>query len=254
MRKDDQPHFMMLLARVMAGYGKSLPEASICSVWLDALEPFAPATIAQAFADYSMEKPDYAPAPNSIAARCRLLDGRPGENEAWAQALLCRSQQATVVWTREMADAFAVAQPLLEADDDIGGRMAFKEAYSRMVAAARARGEPARWEISEGWSDRTGGASRRLAVEKAQRDGLLPAPDAKLLLEGPTCINDVPAEPAQRPEGLKRVLELLATLEDPWEKAERIREQRLQEQEQADRDQKAAIAAQVQDYRGSAQA
>lgn len=63
--------------------------------------------------------------------------GRPGSNEAWATALSALDERNTVVWTEEMAQAWEVARPVVVGGDEIGGRMAFKDAYERLVRAAR---------------------------------------------------------------------------------------------------------------------
>jgi hypothetical protein len=78
----------------------------------------------------------------------RLDDGRPGVEEAWA--MIPRDENSTVVWTREMAEAYGIAAPLLSEGDRIGGRMAFKEAYTSKVQAARDAGLPVKWEPSLG--------------------------------------------------------------------------------------------------------
>jgi hypothetical protein len=242
MQTSDKPKFAQLLAEVMAGYGKPLGDLE---VWFRVLTPFAPAVIARAFSAYAVERPDHAPVPNSIAARCRLMDGRPDDNEAWAVALTTRSEEETVVWTEEMRDAFIACQPVLATGDEIGARMAFKDAYGRLVTAARASNKPAVWVVSEGW-DKT---RKAVVLAKAQRDGLLPAPPAHLALAH-TGMATAETEPAGRPEGLKRVLEAVAKLESPFEKAERIREERLAAQEAADRARKQEIAQQVAQYQG----
>lgn len=78
----------------------------------------------------------------------RIDDGRPGSEEAWA--MIPRDEATTVVWTAEMSAAHAIASELLEEGDKIGARMAFKEAYARLVSEARDRREPVRWVPSLG--------------------------------------------------------------------------------------------------------
>lgn len=76
------PAFVELLKRVMADYGKPLPDASVILAWWNALAPFKPEALRQAFSDYALERPDFPPVPNSIAARCRLLERlEPHENK-----------------------------------------------------------------------------------------------------------------------------------------------------------------------------
>lgn len=232
------PQFVAALTRIMAAYGKPLPDTPVMQAWWNALAPFKQAVIEQAFSAYSLERPDFAPVPNSIAARCKLLDGRPDENEAWAQSLISRDERETVVWTQEMAEAFGTARPLLESGDEIGARMAFKDAYSRLVTAARAMGRPAVWNVSAGWD----AGLRQVAMKKAAAAGLLEGPQPHLLLT-----DESDTEPT-RPEGLRRVLEALATLEDPADKAERSRVALIAAEGDADRARRLKIDAETRAY------
>lgn len=109
----------------------------------------------------------------------RLEDGRPGAEEAWA--LLPKSEAESVVWSTEMAEALRLAQPLLDDGDRVGARMAFKEAYARLVAAARDAGVPVRWTASLGHEPR----GRAAAVLQAVELGRLPAAHAQQYLPAP---------------------------------------------------------------------
>jgi hypothetical protein len=104
--------------------------------------------------------------PKIAELRERADDGRPGVEVAWA---MCpATEDSTVVWTSEMARAFiAGARTLRNAGDEIGARMAFKEAYSQLLAEARVRGDAVRWEASLGWDK----AARIGPVAEAVRDG-----------------------------------------------------------------------------------
>jgi hypothetical protein len=93
----------------------------------------------------------------------RLDDGRPGAEEAWA--MIPRDEISSIVWTEEMAQAYGAAGPLLAEGDRIAARMAFKEAYAKLVAEARDRREMPRWTPSMG-SDASG---RQLALIDAVR-------------------------------------------------------------------------------------
>lgn len=117
----------------------------------------------------------------------RIDDGRPGVEEAWAQMPFDESQ--SVVWTDEMASAFGVALPLLEVGDKIAARMAFKEAYTRLIGESRDAGRPVRWTPSLGF-DKNGHAAvlseavlkGRLTYEHAQDlCPKLPAINAQIL-------------------------------------------------------------------------
>ncbi|MDO6385601.1 hypothetical protein [Uliginosibacterium sp. 31-12] len=115
----------------------------------------------------------------AIIERVQGADGRPGPDEAWATAMLAGDEQETVVWTQEMAAAYhQAAHPLLVAGDKIGARMAFREAYSRMVAEAQQAG------ISPAWSASLGGCpvKRKAAIERAQARKQLTGTSVRALL------------------------------------------------------------------------
>lgn len=106
----------------------------------------------------------------------RLDDGRPGVEEAWA--MLPKDEDASVVWSQEMATAFGVALPLIE-HDPIAARMAFKEAYTAAIQRARDEGKPVKWSLSQGHEK----SGRALAVREALERGRLTRERARLMLE-----------------------------------------------------------------------
>jgi hypothetical protein len=106
----------------------------------------------------------------------RLEDGRPGPEEAWA--MVPRGECTSLVWTDEIAQAWAVAQPLLDEGDAIAGRMAFLETYRRLVQAARDSGAPVKWWPSLG----TDSAGRETALLDAARRGRITHEHAVSLL------------------------------------------------------------------------
>lgn len=126
----------------------------------------------------------------------RIDDGRPGADEAWALALDAQDEACTVVWCAEIQQAFAIARPVLTAGDKIGARMAFRNAYDRLVRDARMQRKPAQWSPSLGWDQGQRHAVLTRAVEtgmltKQSIAGLLPAPSstgpiAALLLGAPS--------------------------------------------------------------------
>lgn len=96
-------------------------------------------------------------------ARCRLLvqgslrvadiirhvdDGRPSTEEAWA--MLPASEQASVVWTEEMARSWNAAAPFMDAGDLSEARQVFSETYSKAVLQSRVDGLAVRWLPSLG--------------------------------------------------------------------------------------------------------
>jgi hypothetical protein len=106
----------------------------------------------------------------------RIDDGRPGVEVAWS--MMPRSEDVSVVMTEEMAAAWGVAYPLLKDGDPIAARMAFKEAYPKFVADAKAAGKPPKWFASLG-DDKSG---RESVLVAAMEKGLLSPAHVKAIL------------------------------------------------------------------------
>lgn len=234
----ESERFIAMLTKTMAAYGKPLPEAEFLDAWTDTLAHYPLQVIRQAFAAYCTEEDRYAPIPAAIAKRCKLMDGRPGAEEAWAIALASRDEADTVVWTAEIAEAFGVCATILNSGDEVGARMAFKEAYTRLVTAARGARKPAHWSVSLGWDMR----KREAAVTKAANAGLLPAPQVRALLPHRAEPTDA-TQPA--PKGLAMVKEAIAKVQSGWEAGVARREAALQAEREAVAARKGALAAQV---------
>jgi hypothetical protein len=104
-----------------------------------------------------------------VLKHIHAADSRPGKDEAWSIALAASDEHETVVLTTEIRQAMIASEPILEAGDKIGARMAFMSAYERLVSFARAEDQPAKWEVSLGYD-----AGRRVtAIESAVRAQLI---------------------------------------------------------------------------------
>ena len=107
----------------------------------------------------------------------RLDDGRPGAEEAWS--MIPRDEYRSVIWTREMARAFGIAQPLIADGDLIAARMAFKETYTAACQRARDSGELVKWTPSYGF-DKSG---RAKAINDAVERKLLTRQEGQAMIE-----------------------------------------------------------------------
>lgn len=137
----------------------------------------------------------------------RIDDGRQGVEEAWSQMPFHESQ--SVVWSDEGAKAFGIALPLLDEGDKVGARMAFKEAYTRMVGESRDAGRAVNWTPSLGF-DKNGHAA---ALSEAVSLGRLTYEHAKTLAPGlphPNVTSIGIAKPAMTLEKLKQMAPRLA--------------------------------------------
>ena len=163
----------------------------------------------------------FAPKPADIVAQIDGLvadDGRPGAEEAWAMACRASDEAETVVWSEEMAQAFAVCQPLLDMGDQIGARMTFKESYLRQVEDARRLRRPVSWTASLGHDQ----SRRNTALMEAETRGLLSSGDALRLAPPQGDMHSLPtlllanASSSHAPELIKaRCAELKARLIRP---------------------------------------
>lgn len=117
----------------------------------------------------------------AVLERVEEQDGRPGADEAWAIALGALDEADTVVWTDEMAEAFAVARPVLEARDKVGARVAFRDAYERLVREGREAGKGCKWVASIGHD----AARREAALTQAAQRGRVAAASVAHLLPAP---------------------------------------------------------------------
>lgn len=241
MDTQDTPRFMGILAKTMGGYAKPLPDAEMVKVWIDWLTPYPIRVIAIAFAEYCNEESRFPPTPAGIAMRCKALDGRPDAEEAWAMALISRDEAVTVVWTSEMAEAFAICRPVLETGDEVGARMAFKEAYRRLVSAARIRNLPTKWNPSLGWDAQ----AMTIVLEKAVRDGHLAIENVTVLLPAPTSTVDSESEKAKARENLQKIKEMLKPIS---EKRREARERDYQAERDALMSAKKEAANRVRDF------
>lgn len=141
--------------------------------------------------------------------------GRMLPAEAYALALGSADQQATVVWTDEIAQAWAVAAPLLGAGDKFGARQAFLESYGRITGEARALRRRPVVQVSLGHDPE----GRTRAVQEAMAAGRLPGGldgltddlREQLQLPAPRAALALPA-PESVPTGPRR--EVLAQLAD----------------------------------------
>lgn len=108
------------------------------------------------------------------------LNGRIGADEAFALVLKAADEAQTVVWTDEIAQAWTVCAPMLKGRDQVGARMAFRQAYDRIVQDARAAMKRPAPVVSIGSDPQL----RVVAVTQAHEQRRLPLALALAALEG----------------------------------------------------------------------
>ena len=246
MVEQDFAPFAKMLDTVYALHGKSL-NAEAKALFFRAMSQF-PLPMVRAALDGHVRDPNrgqFPPKPADLMAQIvgqATDDGRPGTDEAWAIALTCRNEANTVVWTCEIAAAFGICLPVLDGGDEVGARMAFKEAYNRLVTEARREGSPIAWSASLGW-DMEG---REIALRTAVARNQLPAPTAAALLPSPLSDDGYDVEKASRQ--IAEVRRMLAGMGTAAERRQRAKERAAQAKRAAESTRKREIADQVRAY------
>lgn len=106
----------------------------------------------------------------------RIDDGRPPPEVAWS--MVPKNEAASVCWTTEMRDAYAVCYRMVESGELVQARMAFLEAYRSQVQLARDARLPVEWHFSLG----TDKDARELVILDAAEKGRVSVEGAQRLL------------------------------------------------------------------------
>lgn len=148
----------------------------------------------------------------------RIDDGHPPVNEGWAIAVRAADERNTIAWTQEIAESWAVAQPLMEVGDKVAARMAFMEAYGERLRQSRRNFQVAQFFLCLGYdqSDRVRAAREAVESGKLSRDAVdpqllsheqAPAFDAVALIGGR--VEVTPSCPEATRERLAKVMDAI---------------------------------------------
>lgn len=233
MRDEDFDSFQSMLdaASGLISRGRYAPNAEATAIFFEAMRGYELSAVSAAFTAHIKDptRGKFAPTPADLIAQLDAMhsDGRPGAEEAWA--MVPTSEDQTVVWTNEMAEAYGICAPLLNAGDRIGARMAFREAYERIVGQAKRLGHRPRWEPSLGSNVEMRKQALKLAVQQGKLTSeaafdacpALPLPDSHRVA--------LPAPQSNRRQSLRQTLtELVKTKQtdqpDPLDWARRLRD------------------------------
>lgn len=148
--------------------GKYVPTKTVVKKFWKALKQYDINVVLAAFSKYERNG-TFSPKPSDILKIIAASDGRPEAEEAWGLVVRVADESETVVWTQEMAAAWAIAQPLMDNKGNVAARMAFKQHYERLIALSREQGTKASWEISLGYDQQR----RTEAIKQAKDKGLI---------------------------------------------------------------------------------
>ena len=211
----DKTALTNLLMRVAKLYDKQLDADVIC-MYLSALDNFDFQIVKNAINNHLVDEkggmffPKIADILRHLPAQTNPSKTHPGPNEAWAIAVQGADEAETVVTTTEIMEAWAITRAVYAIGDEVGARMAFLDAYRRIVAAKPAPS----WFVSAGQDP----ARREAAVQAAVSRGLLPAPVAdRFRLAPPTRgfagLSDSAREACRRGESEAHVANAIGTLQ-----------------------------------------
>jgi len=150
MRDPEKSKFLKMMQATLAVYDKTASVETVC-LWWNLLSCYDFADVEIAFSRYlKSAEGRFSPKPASIIAIINAMrpDGRPGVDEAWA--MIPRDECVSAVITEEMAESYGIAKPLLDDGDQVAARMAFKDAYGRIVEKNKIAGIAPKWFPSLG--------------------------------------------------------------------------------------------------------
>jgi hypothetical protein len=138
MQSSDYKQFAGIWAdahEIMAG-GKVFSKRAMDMIF-ETLEDYSLDMVEQAIKIHT-KKGRFAPSPADIV---EIISERTGAKhigceEAWAIAEKSFDEYETVVWTQPIAEARAIASSLYFDGDKVAARMAFKDAYNRIIKTA----------------------------------------------------------------------------------------------------------------------
>jgi len=128
--------------------------------------------------DWHLNNGKFAPTPNDIKEIITEHSGTKhvGAEEAWSIALQSFDEINTVVITKQILEAKAIVQDIYDSGDVIGARMAFKEAYNRIIKIAG----DVKWFVSQG-DDKS--QAQYVVAQAINMGRLLPGTDEKYRIE-----------------------------------------------------------------------
>jgi hypothetical protein len=149
MEDNQKQQFKEELDAIHQLYSKDKPTQATLRLWWNALVDY-PVEIIIKCLDYHVKHSKFLPKPADIIEIITLRDGRPSVEEAWSLCQIAVDENETIVWSGEMASAWAIALPIVDSGDKVGARMAFKEYYVRLVQLSRDNALQVKWSVSLG--------------------------------------------------------------------------------------------------------
>lgn len=178
----DKKQFAEIIRATLGIYDKEITKETLV-IWWAALKPHSIEMVREALSRHVQDKDRgrFAPKPADVIAMIDRMqpDGRPTADEAWA--LYPRNEADSAVLNDEICAAYQTVTYLVDEGDTIAARMAFKDAYNRIVEQARNAGTKPKWFASLGHSV----DGRKKALDEAVRMNRITHDYAQSLLPAP---------------------------------------------------------------------
>jgi hypothetical protein len=172
MTPNDYEPFALGLRRAFlaCSAGQREPDAATVEAYFDLFPAVALPTMLRAIKAHMLdaERGKFPPRPADLTHQLQQLDGHPDPDAAWAIACGAADEDATVIWTPAIAQAWGEASALYR-KNPVGAALAFKSVYAKLVGIERAQARPANWHPSLGFNK----AMAKAALEKGIADGLI---------------------------------------------------------------------------------
>lgn len=182
MNEQDKKAFAEILEPVFSTYNKTT-DAQTLKLWFALMQKYDIQTFKKAIYSHltDSEAGRFMPTPAHIIAQIEKTSNKNKQlsaDEAWAIALQAIDERNTVVWNDAISEAFAIAKDVLP--DRVGARMAFKNAYERILSCIESH-DKLKWYPSIGTCKETREEALKRAVDDGRLkrdhvDGLLPPP------------------------------------------------------------------------------
>ena len=130
--------------------------------------------------NYHCNTAKYAPVPADITEILDIKEKHISADEAWA--MMPDDESVTVVWTREMSEAYSIAYKLIKYGDQVAVRMAFKASYTRLCDESKLVDRVPVWSACLGYDK----AKIEPELMKAVSAGRITKETAVKLLPAPT--------------------------------------------------------------------
>lgn len=139
-------HDTWVNAHAMSSSNKE-PADSVVMAVFDVLSDYPISHVLAAIKAHN-KRSRFAPTAADIVDLLETKHQHLSADEAWA---LCpKDEGATVVWTSEIAQAYAACSGMVADGDKIGARMAFKGAYERICNLSKLQNKRPSWLVSVG--------------------------------------------------------------------------------------------------------